>query len=46
MAGKVAELVAWAERGLTSRIVDARVPGRLAAALLDEPVGTLVDWGP
>ncbi len=46
MAGKVAELVAWAERGLSSRIVDARVPGRLAAALMDEPVGTLVDWGP
>jgi len=46
MAGKVRELVAWAERGLPSRIVDARIPGRLAAALMDEPVGTLVDWGP
>jgi glutamate 5-kinase len=45
MATKLGELLAWAERGLVSRLIDARVPGRLAAALMDEPVGTLVDWG-
>ncbi|MBN2195850.1 MAG: isopentenyl phosphate kinase family protein [Polyangiaceae bacterium] len=43
MARKVAELMAWAERGLRSRIVDARIPDRVAAALRGEDVGTLVD---
>ncbi len=46
MATKLRELLDWAERGLTSRIVSAHVPGRLAAALMDEPGGTLVDWEP
>ena len=46
MATKLGELLRWAERGLKSRIVSAHVPGRLAAALMDEPVGTLVDWAP
>ncbi len=44
MAGKVGALLRWAEGGLRTRIVDARVPGRLAAALADEDVGTLVCW--
>ena len=46
MATKLAELLRWAEQGLRSRIVGARVAGQLTAALLDEPVGTLVDWSP
>jgi isopentenyl phosphate kinase len=46
MATKLRELLHWAERGLTSRIVSAHVPGRLTAALNDEPGGTLVTWQP
>ncbi len=46
MATKLRELLLWAERGLTSRIVSAHVPGRLTAALMDEPGGTLVQWQP
>jgi len=46
MTTKLGELLHWAERGLTSRIVSAHVPGRLTAALMDEPGGTLVDWPP
>ena len=44
MATKLGELLRWAEQGLRSRIVGARIAGHLTAALLDEPVGTLVDW--
>lgn len=46
MARKLGELLAAAQRGLQSRIFDARVPGRLAAALRQEPVGTLIAWSP
>jgi isopentenyl phosphate kinase len=42
MRGKVAELVAYAARGVSSRIFDLTRPGRLAAALRGEPVGTLI----
>jgi len=44
MAAKVAELVAWAKRGIAARIVDATRPGRVAAALRGESVGTLIEW--
>jgi isopentenyl phosphate kinase len=44
MAGKVASLVTSAQQGLETRIVDATQPGRLAAALAGEAVGTLVKW--
>jgi len=44
MAGKVAALIEHARSGLASRIVDGRIPGRVAAALADENVGTLVCW--
>ena len=40
MAGKVAELLRHAERGVSSRIFDLTRPGRLVAALRGEPVGT------
>lgn len=46
MAGKVSALIRLASEGVRSRIVDARIPGRVAAALRGEPVGTLVDGGP
>ncbi len=42
MAGKVEALIELSRRGLSVRIVDATAPGRLAAALANEPVGTLV----
>ena len=44
MAGKVEALLEHAQAGLTTRIVDGRTPGRLAAALSGEAVGTLVCW--
>jgi isopentenyl phosphate kinase len=44
MAGKVEALVKLAREGLEVRILDATIPGRLAAALAGEPVGTLVCW--
>ena len=44
MAGKVAALLEHARAGLTSRIVDGRIPGRLTAALAGEQVGTLICW--
>jgi len=44
MAGKVEALLEHARAGLTTRIVDGRISGRLAAALAGEPVGTLVCW--
>lgn len=44
MAGKVEALLRLAAGGLQVRIVDATVPGRLAAALRGEDVGTLVCW--
>lgn len=44
MATKLGELLRWAEQGVQSRILDARQPGGLAAALRGESVGTLVDW--
>jgi isopentenyl phosphate kinase len=44
MKGKVTELVRWARKGIRARIVDATVPGRLAAALRGAAVGTLVTW--
>ena len=44
MAGKVEALLDAARKGLDSRIVDGRIPGRLTAALAGEPVGTLVSW--
>lgn len=44
MLGKVEALVESARGGLRVRIVDATVPGRLSAALRDEPVGSLVCW--
>jgi len=44
MRGKVTELVRWARRGIGACIVDAAIPGRLAAALRGEPVGTAVTW--
>ena len=44
MKGKVTELVRWARRGIRARIIDATVPGRLAAALREAGVGTLVRW--
>jgi len=45
MAGKVGSLMRLAQKGLRSRIVDAREPGRVAAALRGEAVGTLICWG-
>lgn len=44
MAGKVSSLIALAREGLQTRIIDATVEGRLAAALDGEEVGTLVTW--
>lgn len=44
MEGKVDSLIELARAGLRSRIIDATRPGRLAAALAGEPVGTLVAW--
>ncbi len=44
MLGKVEALLRSTRGGLRVRIVDATIPGRLAAALRDEPVGTLVTW--
>lgn len=44
MAGKVESLLSRARRGLKTRIIDATVPGRLAAALDGADVGTLVTW--
>jgi len=44
MGGKVGALLAHAREGLTTRIVDGRIPGRLTAALAGEEVGTLVTW--
>ena len=44
MAGKVASLVKLAKLGTTSQIVSARLPGRIAAALAGEDVGTTIDW--
>ncbi len=44
MEGKVSSLIDLARDGLQSRIIDATIPGRLAAALAGERVGTLVCW--
>jgi isopentenyl phosphate kinase len=44
MEGKVAALIELAQQGLSSRIIDATIEGRLAAALAGVPVGTLVTW--
>ena len=44
MAGKVASLLALAREGLQTRIIDATVPGQLAAALAGVDVGTLITW--
>jgi isopentenyl phosphate kinase len=44
MAGKVGTLLELAKGGLCSRIVSARIPGRIAAALEGQPVGTWVSW--
>ena len=44
MAGKVGALLELAKRGLCSRIVSARIPGRITAALDGQPVGTWVSW--
>lgn len=44
MAGKVESLLSRARLGLNTRIIDATVPGRLAAALDGADVGTLVTW--
>ncbi len=44
MAAKVEELVGWAKQGISSRIVDATKPGRLASALSGGSVGTLIEW--
>jgi isopentenyl phosphate kinase len=43
MAGKVAELLRYAKKGITSRIFDLTVPGRLVAALRGEPLGTVIE---
>lgn len=44
MEGKVAALIALAREGLSSRIIDATISGRLSAALEGEPIGTFVTW--
>ncbi len=44
MRGKITELVAWARRGIRSRIIDASIPGRLAETLRGKEAGTLVTW--
>jgi isopentenyl phosphate kinase len=44
MAGKVGALLELAKRGLCSRIVSARIPGRITAALKGQPVGTWISW--
>jgi isopentenyl phosphate kinase len=46
MVGKVSSLLSMARGGPRSRIVDANLPGRVAAALAGEEVGTLVEWEP
>jgi isopentenyl phosphate kinase len=44
MSGKIGALLADAREGQITRIVDGNIPGRLAAALAGEPVGTLISW--
>lgn len=44
MAAKVSSLVAWAKKGIRSRIVDARKPELLKRALRGEVVGTEIRW--
>jgi isopentenyl phosphate kinase len=44
MAGKVGALLELAKGGLCSRIVSARIPGRITAALEGQPVGTWISW--
>ena len=44
MAGKVNALLELSKGGLCSRIVSAKIPGRITAALQGEPVGTRICW--